>query len=211
MGLSYSSERLFKTVHTWLGVLILPWIIVIGLTGLYLNHWQLVNDLLTKPSYDEASFDDWPNPQQQDEADADALAQALWPESDWRGIEWSDYHGRTVWNVEVDRDLLIVDQATGHYWIKTAFKRKTYDPDGDLLHTKIYWSSLFKTVHEYGWFDRRFGTWLADITAGAMVVFGLTGLYLFTAPRMRRRKNRKKRLAYETQAKRTSNQDNVVV
>ena len=30
--------RGLRTVHTWLGVLVVPWIIIIGATGFYLNH-----------------------------------------------------------------------------------------------------------------------------------------------------------------------------
>jgi hypothetical protein len=49
-------ERTMKTRHSWLGILILPWILVIGMTGLYLNHWPFVNRVLTRASYDESQF-----------------------------------------------------------------------------------------------------------------------------------------------------------
>ena len=55
--------RLLKTVHGWLGVFVLPWVIIIGLTGLYLNHERLVMGLLEGEGYDEAQFDAWPDPQ----------------------------------------------------------------------------------------------------------------------------------------------------
>ncbi|MFN3280590.1 MAG: hypothetical protein ACK40I_02810 [Tabrizicola sp.] len=52
--------RLLKTVHGWLGVIVLPWVIVIGLTGLFLNHEKLVMGWLEGEGYDEAQFDRWP-------------------------------------------------------------------------------------------------------------------------------------------------------
>jgi hypothetical protein len=187
-------ERTLKTLHSWLGILILPWILVIGMTGLYLNHWQFVNRVLTRASYDESQFDRWPNPVEQNLEDTILLAQTLWPDSSVRNVEFTNYHDREASTLTAGRTQLIVDLATGHYWVKTQFRRRTYTPDGTLLHAKTYWGALFKSIHEYGWFDRRFGTWLADITASAMVLFGLSGIYLFTAPRLRRRKNRRARM-----------------
>ena len=58
----------------------------------------------------------------------------------------------------------------------------------------IAWSGLFKRLHVYGWVTKGFGTWLADIAAVSMVVFGISGLILFVNPRLRKRKNRKVRL-----------------
>ncbi|MBL9048118.1 MAG: hypothetical protein JNK34_12550, partial [Tabrizicola sp.] len=34
-------ERLVRTLHSWLGLLILPWVILAGFTGLYMNHEDL--------------------------------------------------------------------------------------------------------------------------------------------------------------------------
>jgi|TARA_B110000503_G_scaffold121838_1_gene185819 hypothetical protein len=193
LRVNFSPERLFKTLHGWLGVIILPWIILIGFTGLYLNHFELVNRALTAPSYNEAEFDSSPLARQRELVDAIDLSKTLWPEQDPRVAELIIYHDREAWRILVGPRTLIVDAATGHYWVKTRFRRQTYGPDGAQLHSKIYWGSLFKTFHENGWFNGDFGTWLADITAAAMVLFGLSGVYLFTAPRLRRRKNRRLR------------------
>ncbi len=196
-----SAERFLKTIHGWLGVFILPWVVIIGLTGFYLNHWKMVDSLLNTSTYDETLFDNWPSPQQQDQADVSALGGTLWPDEEMAPIEKVTYQGREAWRSTSHSRTLIVDVATGHYWTKTRFKRKTYDPTGKLLHSKVYWGPLFKSLHERGWVGSSLGTWLADITAFAMVLFGMSGLFLFIAPRLRRRKNRLMRLSTQQSKK----------
>ena len=87
--------------------------------------------------------------------------------------------------------------ATGHYWVKTDFTRLTHAPDGTLLERKIYWEGIFKRLHVRGWLSGTFGTWIADITAAALVMFGLSGIVLFLVPRLRRRQNRRRMRAAE--------------
>jgi uncharacterized iron-regulated membrane protein len=55
-----------------------------------------------------------------------------------------------------------------------------------LLHSKIYWGAIFKGLHRAGWLGGGLGTWLADITSLAMVIFGMSGVVLGWAPRSRR-------------------------
>ncbi len=190
---SFSFIRFLKSLHGWLGILIMPWIIVIGLTGFYLNHSKLVLSYFPSASYDEAQFKDWPNPFPMDEAAAKAVAEYVLAGSEFRKTSDTSYHGFDVHTFESDRGEVIVTQETGHYWVKSGFWRHTYDPDGRLLDRKYYWGSLFKALHTNGWYNSTLGTWLADITAGAMVLFGLSGIFLFLSPRLRRRANRKGR------------------
>jgi hypothetical protein len=184
--------RLLKTVHGWLGVIVLPWVILIGLTGLYLNHERLVMGLLEGAGYDEAQFDAWPDPQPMTVAAAQALAEALHPGQTAKLDSDTTYHGREAAIFNVGETQVIVALKTGHYWVKTDALRITHAPDGTVLETKTYWESIFKRLHVRGWLTSTFGTWLADITAAAMVIFGLTGIVLFLLPRIRRRQNRRR-------------------
>jgi len=199
-----SLERLLRTIHSWLGFVVMPWIIIIGLTGVYLNHSRLFAGLLYGPVYNEAQFDAWPDPRPVDEVAARVLAQSVWPEARFRRSATKLYHKRPAWIFKSGQKQVIVARATGHYWVKTRTKRLTFDPTGRLLHSKIYWGSIFKNLHVNGWINSTFGSWLADLTAGAMVVFGFSGMFLFISPRLRRHKNRRARRQLETGATKLS-------
>lgn len=184
--------RLLKTIHSWLGVIVLPWVLIIGLTGLFLNHERLVMGVLGGQDYDEAQFDTWAEPRPMTAEAARSLAESLFPGVALKVEPKTSYHGRAAALFDAGAAQVIVALKTGHYWVKTENRRITHAPDGTVLDGKVYWESLFKRLHVRGWLSTRFGTWLADITAAAMVVFGLTGIVLFLIPRLRRRQNRRR-------------------
>jgi len=190
--------RLLKTLHGWLGVLVLPWVIIIGLTGLFLNHEGLVLGWLDGGGYDEATFDAWPGAQPLTVDAARALAERLLPGQSLTLDPDRSYHGREAASFDAVGIKVIVALKTGHYWVKTDFRRVTHAPDGTVLEAKTYWGAIFKRLHVRGWLTSTFGTWAADITAAAMVVFGLSGIVLFLMPRLRRRQNRKRMRAQAT-------------
>ena len=187
--------RFLKTLHGWLGVLVLPWVLIIGLTGLYLNHERLVQGLLSGKGYDETQFDTWPDPRPMTPEAAQALAARLFPGQTPKPDRDTSYHHRRAAIFNLDDTQVIVALDTGHYWIKTDFRRVTHAPDGTVLESKVYWGTIFKRLHVRGWLTSGLGTWLSDITAAAMVLFGLSGIVLFVLPRLRRRQNRRMRKA----------------
>jgi hypothetical protein len=184
--------RLLKTVHGWLGVIVLPWVIIIGLTGLYLNHERLVMGWLEGEAYDEAQFDAWPGAQPVSVEAAKTIAERLFPDQTALLDADTAYHGHEVATFNLDGTQVIVALKTGHYWVKTDLHRVTYAPDGTVLESKTYWGAIFKRLHVRGWLTSTFATWFADITAAAMVIFGLSGIVLFLLPRIRRWQNRKR-------------------
>lgn len=184
--------RLLKTLHGWLGVIVLPWVIIIGLTGLFLNHEGMVLGWLDGQGYDETLFDSWPGAQPVTAEAARVLAEAALPDATFTLDPDTTYHGHEVAIFDTFGTQVIVALKTGHYWVKTDLRRVTHAPDGSVLDDKTYWGAIFKRLHVRGWLTSTFGTWLADITATAMVVFGLTGIVLFLLPRLRRRQNRRR-------------------
>ena len=178
--------KTLRSLHGWLGVILLPWIIAIGATGFYLNHARMILDVIEPAKFEESSLREWAGTAPVDLEAAVLIAGRYLPDVPLPEAERVDYHGFAAYQFEHDDGSVIVARDTGHYWVKTDFTRKTFAPDGTEVHSKIYWSTIFKRIHTRGWFDSTFASWLADITAGAMVLFGLTGLILFWMPRARR-------------------------
>jgi len=178
--------RLLRQIHSWLGIIVVPWIIIIGFTGFYLNHSRAVLSLIEAAPYDESQFADWPGAAPVDFARALGIANSIWPEEPIEKTETGTYHDKPSFIFRKDSGRLIVTQQTGHYFVKTRYTRTTFAPDGTQLHKRIYWGRIFGQLHEDGWIGGKLGSWLADITSIAMVVFGLTGIVLWWLPRARR-------------------------
>lgn len=188
--------KTFRVAHGWLGLFVFPWILVIGLTGIYQNHSKLVLGWIGSSNYDESQFADWTRDQPMTLAEAGAIAHTVWPEEGIREFTNEPYHDMASYIFRKESGRIIVTKATGHYYVKTSLTNRLYNPDGVELHKKIYWGSVFNWLHERGWLSNRFGTWLADITAGSMAVFALTGLFMFFLPRTKKIARRVKKLGF---------------
>lgn len=183
--------RLLRSIHAWIGILIMPWIILIGLTGLYLNHAKVINGVIYDSSFDEKRFDALLSEPAMDQNLARQIAEQVWGEEYQGDIAKGEYHKHAVFTLKANSAKLLVSRETGQYWIKTNFTRKTFDAGGQLRHTKIYWGRIFKRIHRDGWIGGGMGSWFADFAAGAMVIFGFSGMFLFLVPRIRRYKSRR--------------------
>ena len=178
--------KFLRVFHSWLGVLVLPWVIIIGATGFYLNHGKAILPLIETASFDETTFDLWLPEQSVTRETAAQTARTYWPDERITRVEEKEYHDRPSHIFYKESGRIIVTQPTGHYFVKTRFRRQTFSPDGTKLHTRIYWSSLFKTLHVRGWTSAKLGTWLADITSLALILFGITGMIMWWMPRSKR-------------------------
>jgi len=178
--------KTLRSLHGWLGFILLPWIIAIGATGFYLNHARMILDVIEPEKFEESALADWPGAAPADRGAAAAIAAQYWPQEALPDASRVSYHGFDSYEFAHADGRVIVARETGHYYVKTDFTRKTFAPDGTEVHSKIYWSTIFKRIHTRGWFDSTFASWLADITAISMMLFGLTGLVLFWMPRARR-------------------------
>ena len=71
-----SFERFLRSLHAWLGICILPWVVVAGFTGFYMNHGKLILSLLPDSGFDVTQFDASPLAKEVTRAQAFALARA---------------------------------------------------------------------------------------------------------------------------------------
>lgn len=191
-----SVERFLRSLHAWLGVIILPWVVIAGFTGIFMNHRELVLSILPNPTYRVVDFDKGLGAVAQTALTAQVRAEAALPGVVLTLTKQGRYETRAVFTFDGGKTDVIVDQATGHYWIVSRYLRTLYAPDGTKIARKVLWAKLLNTLHSRGWLGNAFGSWLADITAGALMVFGISGLYVFTAPRLRRAKNRRARARF---------------
>ncbi len=178
--------KYLRTLHSWLGIIVMPWVLIAGFTGFYLNHKQAVLSIIESAPYDESQFDEWPDPKEGTVTQALKLASQNWTDELVSTIEEKTYHDRPAIIVTKPTGQIIVSKPTGHYFLKTNFRRQTFAPDGTLLDTKIYWNSVFGWLHTRGWLGTRFGTLLMDITSIALIVFALSGMFLWWMPRAKK-------------------------
>ncbi len=191
----WNIERKLRWLHGWLGALILPWVILAGLTGLYLNHRSLILPLFPVTHLPDPAFYAAAGTGQAVETAAGAIATAarLRPGASYAITTDQTYAGRWVWTVDAGDDAVVIDRETGFTWIETRYRTIAYAPDGTRLATEWRWSRILSSLHTRGWVGTRLGYWPADLTAAALVVFGTSGLILFWTPRLRRRRNRRAR------------------
>ena len=136
-----------------MGFLVIPWILIIGLTGFYLSHSKLVKSDLPSSSCDEKQFDEWPNRMPGDERAAKVVAEGISPSANFRFSCDDEYHGHDVFMNKSNLGSVIVVEETGHYWVKITFVRQTFDPGGRQIDRKFCWATLFKQLHTTGWID----------------------------------------------------------
>jgi hypothetical protein len=192
----FAIERLLRSLHTWLGVMILPWVIIAGVTGLYMNHSALVLSVFPVGDIKAPVLRARALPQT--EGSAAEIVKALYPDTRFDDMGGGNQNGRKGFVFAADNFEAMVDQETGYVYVKSRYFMSLYSPAGHRVAIKPSWSKILSRLHQDGWVGGAFGSWPADIVAAALMIFGSSGLYLFTAPRLRRAKNRRARLRAQT-------------
>jgi hypothetical protein len=191
--LGWNLYRILKTVHGWLGFIILPWIVLYGLTGFYLNHSRTISGLFDDGNAVHQIFPVLPRSQWLDVPKSKKIAAAFWSNEAINEAKAVSYHGNVAIQFSKPSGRIYVAVRTGHYYQRGRFFRVTYSPEGKVVQRKIYWNNLARYFHEVGWIDNRFGVLLADIIAFALVVFGISGVLIFLLPKARKLHYRLKR------------------
>ena len=134
-----SFERLVKTIHSWLGVMILPWVVAIGFTGLYMNHNDLILSLFPTAHYDTVHFDTATGIALQDEDSARQIAQSVpVPSKDGTGLPSIKEGIQIRWGANQERAILSADNPPPLFNPPSSFVLggwffiyKNYDPQAN--------------------------------------------------------------------------------
>lgn len=178
--------KLLRLVHSYLGLIALPWVIFFGVTGFYLNHPDIVLSAFPYKSYEDVG-NEFPLREIPLTAEQAAeIARDIWPNSKMQSIERGTYHGHDVITFIREAGRIIVAVDTGHFYTKSNIKNTLYTPSGKVAARKIYWRYVFGVFHRTGWLGWSLGTILADLTALALIIFGCSGLALWYIPKHKR-------------------------
>lgn len=182
--------KTLRIIHSYLGLIALPWVILFGVSGLYLNHPSLITNILPASAYSDNAeqFELLETPLSSEQA-AD-IARAYFQDSPMKSIREIEYHGFDSIEFQREAGTIIVSKDTGHFYTKTNFQNVVHSSDGAVVDRKIYWNYFLGVFHRTGWFGWSIGTILADMTAFALIVFGLSGITLWYLPRHRRFKRK---------------------
>ncbi len=179
-------HRWLRTLHGWMGVVLLPWVVLIGLTGFYLNHPGPFLYALENPEPVDAAFPALAPPAIVDRAYIESFAARIWPAEKIEAVREEAYHNEPSLIAKTALREIIAEKRSGYVYEKTDYVRHAFKPDGEMFHTKYYWGRMFKEFHVRGWLGSGAGTFLADLVSLCLVVFGLSGMYIFFWPRIRR-------------------------
>ncbi|MBI4522927.1 MAG: PepSY domain-containing protein [Deltaproteobacteria bacterium] len=185
----------FREWHIWLGIALSLFIIIVCVTGIYLNHeWMklfgakpqnkpnpltagaltTVSDLTSHP----VSF-----------AQALARAREVWGDVPIKHVHLNDERGTLIYKIKAqdeDREITI-NAVTGALTEKNSYRQNTQPRAGAEMKRGINWNKLMKDLHT-GKLGGEAGKLLMDFTSVVIIGLTLTGAYLWIVPKWRRRR-----------------------
>jgi hypothetical protein len=174
----------FRRWHRWLGLVFLLPTVLLGVTGVFLNHKELFfgaaapsQGLLTN----SFSLDEIPV----GVGEALARSRELWGDIPIEKFELREEQGRLVYKIVPGpgRELLI-DARSGEWKLKEGLK--TAQPAGKNEKAKLDWKKITTELHS-GKIIGLTGRLLMDAAGLGLAALAITGLYLWWLPRWQRR------------------------
>jgi hypothetical protein len=178
--------RICRTIHSWLGALVMPWVLIIGATGFYLNHSQMVLKLIGYAELLESDLDGSLKLAVTPDL-AQNIAASVWTQEPVLESGFMKYRGEKSLAIKKASGMIIIPgPSSNHYFVRTNWKESTFNMDGKLVHQQYNLKPILKSLHERGWLGSTFGTWFADAVAVAMVFFGFSGMIMWATPKLRK-------------------------
>lgn len=175
----------FRRWHRWLGLVFLLPTVLLGITGVFLNHKELFFGGATVPPKglltNSFSLDEIPV----GVGTALARSRELWGDIPIEKFELREEQGRLVYKIVPGpgRELLI-DARSGEWKLKEGLK--TAQPAGKDKNQGFDWKKITSELHS-GKIIGLTGRLLMDAAGLGLTVLAITGLYLWWLPRWQRR------------------------
>ncbi|MBF0426335.1 MAG: PepSY-associated TM helix domain-containing protein [Magnetococcales bacterium] len=185
--------RLIRALHGWLGIIFFPLLAILAVTGFYLTNAALFDDIVQEHRQKkESALPKAPAAAVAVNRDvAMAMAQQIFPNSQLTRVREYRYRQRDCWSVEFGKRRVIVEIETARYHVVDLYQTRSYTPDKRLLDQHWHWRYLIKRLHTARILGD-IGILVADIVSLALLLFSLSGVYLWVSPRWQRFRNRGK-------------------
>lgn len=175
-----------RTVHRWMGLLLFPWVIIYGITGLYMNHGDLVLSMFPRDHMQEKLTDDRPGFRSDIESVKDWLSRQPYAQIS-TGLKDGNYYGKPAWFITLrDDDEVVAFKNSAQHVFRAPYHRTLYREDGTRLDTRVYWGRILSDFHKRGFVASPFGSLLADAFSIILIAFGASGLAVWGLPKLNR-------------------------
>jgi hypothetical protein len=217
----------FRDYHTWLGVFLSGFIVMICVTGLYLNHKDLfesnekkAEEKVAQPRPEKPEKEKGREKKSGEPREGESLlltttplekevpigfqqalarAEEVWGETALEHIQLKSEHGRLVYKIkQAGEKELIVDARSGEVMEKDGYVQKSHGP-GEKPKEGYNWGKILKDLHTGKIADLP-GKLLIDFTSVVIIFLTLTGIYLWVVPKYRKRKKEREQAAKKTNA-----------
>ena len=170
-----------RTTHRWVGIVVFPFVLFEGVSGVYLNHTDVfsvpfVQTSITVPTLVEP----W------DIGEAEILAQTVLG-GPVKEIKRKREGGRHYYRHRADmraKKTVVLEPQSHSYWFTTRYTATRYTKSGEIIEHRWRWKHIFGDLHTGligGWFGRL----LADFVGVCLILFVVTGttMWFLTRPR----------------------------
>jgi uncharacterized protein len=185
--------KLSRAIHRWLGLISLPLILVIGITGYYLNHRRQVRGILPLSGQSTELFSS-PHPDgPRGFGHLIAIKDAVWGNVRVRSFRAGRYRAYETLSVTQSEDpgrRIIMAVESGDFIVRSRYFQRGYRADGTLLSVTISWRRLLDRLHTGGIVQGKYRI-LWDLLCLSLILLSATGMVLWFVPKLARMKRRR--------------------